>query len=248
MRVPIRQVVAQYPRFVAWAGALATALACLVDDGWYAHPWATLAVIAAVAVLRLFPIPLSKYSYLTQIGIPVLVGAVLVGSAPVALAAFIGTFLADWAWHRKPSRFAFVNAGREALAVLSAYGLYAFVRKLTGVHGFTIDFLPAGLALAGGYLFTSRTLFYATLLLRQKLTLDERLLIIRYEVVSYLLTVAGAVVTTGAIVALDPAGWLTVLAVLAVLGLLTKTILEEAIGAEELSKVHARERQVTTSA
>lgn len=248
MRIPVRVIVTQYPPLVASVGAVGTLLACLVDDGWVTRPWATLGIVAAVAVLRLFPIPLSKYSYLTQIGIPLLVGSVLLGSAPVALAALLGTFLADWAWHRKPARFAFINAGREALAILAAYGVYAFVRQLIGLHGLSLDFLPAALALAGGYLFTSRTLFYATLLLRQKLTLDERLLITRYEVVSYLLTVAGAVVTTGAIVALAPAGWVTVLAVLAVLGLLTKTILEEAIGAEELSKVHARERQVTTSA
>ncbi len=248
MRIPVRDIVFQYPRIVAWVGVAALLATCAADGSWLDRPWTTAALILSVVALRLFPIPLSKYSYLTQIGIPILVGAVLVGAAPVALAAGFGTFLADWAWHRKPSRFAFINAGRESLAVISAFGLYAFVRKLTGVHGFTIDFLPAGLALAGGYLLTSRTLFYATLLLRQKLLLDERLLILRYEVVSYLLTVAGAVVTTGAIVALDPAGWVTVLAVLAVLGLLTKTILEEAIGAEELSKVHMRERLVSTSA
>ncbi|MEO7334461.1 MAG: methyl-accepting chemotaxis protein [Gemmatimonadales bacterium] len=233
---------------VAWAGVLATLATCAVDPSWLDRPLATLGLIVAVAVLRLFPIPLSKYSYLTQIGIPLLTGAVLVGAAPVALAAGFGTFLADWAWHRKPSRFAFINAGREALAIIAAFGAYAFVRDLTGVQSFSLDFLPAGLALAGGYLFTSRTLFYASLLLRQKLLLDERLLILRYEVVSYLLTVAGAVVTTASMVALAPPGWATVLAMLAVLGLLTKTILEEAIGAEELSKVHMRERQVSSSA
>lgn len=248
MRIAVRRIVNEYPRLVAWAGLGATLAAAAVDNSWMDRPWSTLGLILAVAVLRLFPIPLSKYSYLTQIGIPLLVGAVLVGAAPVALAAGIGTFLADWAWHRKPSRFAFINAGREALAIVAAFGVYALVRRITGVHTLSLDFLPAALALAGGYLFTSRTLFYATLLLRQKLLMDERLLIIRYEVVSYLLTVAGAVTTTAAILALDPAGWVTVLAVLAVLGLLTKTILEEAIGAEELSKVHARERQVSASA
>jgi methyl-accepting chemotaxis protein len=248
VRIPVRQIVSHYPRVVAWVGVGATLLACGIDPSWLDHPWATGALIASVAFLRLFPIPLSKYSYLTQIGIPVLVGAVLVGAAPVALAVAFGTFLADWAWHRKPARFAFINAGREALAVIAAFGAYAFVRKLTGVHTFSIDFLPAGVALVGGYFFTSRTLFYSTLLLRQKLLLDERLLIIRYEVVSYLLTVAGAIVVVGSIRALELVAVLTVLCLMGFLGILTKTILEEAIGAEELSKVHARERQVSTSA
>ena len=248
MRAQIQPIVTRYPQVVAVLGTLAALAACAVDRGWLERPWATAAIVLTVAALRLFPISLSKYSYLTQIGIPLLVGAVLLGSGPSVLAAFLGTFAADWLWHRKPARFALINAGREALAFIAAYGVYALVRNLTGVHGLSLDFLPAGLALAGGYLFTSRTLFYATLLLRQKLTVDERLLIIRYEVVSYLLTVAGAVVIVGAVVALDPAGWVAVLAVLAVLGLLTKTILEEAIGAEELSKVHARERHVSTNA
>ncbi|HEU4569142.1 MAG TPA: methyl-accepting chemotaxis protein [Gemmatimonadales bacterium] len=248
MRIPVQRLVVQYPRAVAHGGTLALLAVLALDHAWYAAPWATLGLLVAVAGLRLYPIPLSKYSYLTQVGIPVLVGAVLVGPAPVALAAWVGTFLADWGWHRKPARFAYVNAGREALAVVAAFGVYAAVRHLTGVQALTLDFLPAALALAGGYFFTGRALFYATLLLRDKLLLEERLLIIRYEVVSYLLTVAAAVIATAAIVSLAPAGWVTVLAVLGVLGVLTKTILEEAIGAEELSKVHARDRQVAASA
>jgi methyl-accepting chemotaxis protein len=248
VRLAVRPIVMQYPKVVSWLGIAATLGACMVDRSWYEHPWATLALIASVVALRFFPIPLSKYSYLTQIGIPILVGSVLIGASPVALAAGWGTFLADWVRHRKPARFAMINAGREALAVVAAYGAYAVVRTFADVHAFTIDFLPAGLALAGAYFVTSRTLFYATLLLRGKLLPDERLLIVRYEIVSYLLTVAGSVIITAAILALDPAGWVTVLTVLGFLGLMTKTILEEAIGAEELNKVHAREHQVSTSA
>lgn len=248
MRLAIRPIVVQYPKVVAWAGAVALLVACLADGSWVHHPLLTLALIAAVAALRAFPIPLSKYSYLTQIGIPLLVGMVLVGPGAAALAAAIGVHLADWGWQRKPGRFAFINAGRETLAVVAAFGVYAFVRRLTGVHAFSIDFLPAGLALVGGYFFASRTLFYATLLLRAKLLLDERLLIIRYEVVWYLLTIAGAVIAVASIVGLDPVASVFVLSLVGFLGLLTKKILEEAIGAEELNKVHAREHQVSTSA
>ena len=248
MRVQIRPIVVQYPRLVAWVGTGTLLAALLMDGAWYQRPLVTLGLIAAVALLRAFPIPLSKYSYLTQIGIPLLTGVVLVGIGPVALGAAAGVFLADWGWQRKPARFAFINAGRETFAIVAAFGIYAFVRQLTGVHAFTIDFLPAGLALVGGYFFTSRTLFYATLLLRAKLLLDERLLIIRYEVVWYLLTIAGAVIAVASIVALDPVATVFVLSLLGFLGLLTKKILEEAIGAEELNKVHAREHQVSTSA
>ena len=248
MRVQIRPIVVHYPRVVAWTGGGVLLVALLLDPSWIARPLVTLGLVLAVAGLRAFPIPLSKYSYLTQIGIPLLAGAVIVGVAPATLAAGLGVFLADWGWQRKPARFASINAGREALAIAAAFGGYAFVRNLTGVHAFSIDFLPAGLALVGGYFFTSRTLFYATLLLRAKLLLDERLLIIRYEVVWYLLTIAGAVITVASIIALDPVATIFVLSLLGFLGLLTKKILEEAIGAEELNKVHAREHQVSTSA
>ena len=42
--------------------------------------------LAAMVLLRTAPVRLSKYSYLTQIGIPALVGAVTVGAAPVVAA------------------------------------------------------------------------------------------------------------------------------------------------------------------
>ena len=247
MRIPVRNIIVLYPKVVALVGAVALVAAATLDQSWVERPWVTLGMVGAALLLRLFPIALSKYSYLTQVGIPVLVGIVLIGPAPAVLAAAFGTFLADWAWHRKPARFALVNAGRETLAVVAAIGGYAMVRSLTGVDTFSIDLLPAGVTLLGGYFFASRALFYATLLLRGKLLPDERLLIVRYEVVSYLLTVAATVVIIAAIKALPLAGWLTVVGVMGMLGFLTKTILEEAIGAEELSKVHARERQVSAS-
>jgi methyl-accepting chemotaxis protein len=90
-------------------------------------------------------------------------------------------------------------------------------------------------------------LFYFTLLVRGRLESHERLMILRYEVLSYILTVIGAVITAGALENLPPEGWLTVLIVLVVLGMLTTRILEEAIGAEELNKIHAREKVITGS-
>jgi putative methionine-R-sulfoxide reductase with GAF domain len=72
-------------------------------------------------------------------------------------------------------------------------------------------------------------------------------MILRYEILAYLLTLIAALVSGGAIMALPPEGWITVLAVLGVLGLLTKRILEEAITAEELNKIALRERIITSN-
>jgi methyl-accepting chemotaxis protein len=242
-----RSVLDGYARAVSWGGCLLGLAALIQDRRWLEHPGIALAILAIVAVLRRSQIPLSKFSYLTQIGIAVLVGAVTVGPGIVVFALWLGVFLTDAFWLRKLLRAAWINAGREVLAFLGAYGAYAVVFRYSQPSGITLDFLLPGITLAGMYFFFSRGLFYFTLLLRGKLEIHERLMILRYEVLSYLLTLIGALAAAGAIVSLPFEAWLAVLAVIGVLGLLTKRILEEAIAAEELNKIHARERVITSN-
>ncbi|MGB7211460.1 MAG: methyl-accepting chemotaxis protein [Gemmatimonadales bacterium] len=247
MRIQVESAVRSFTVALAIAGVVLLPLALGLDQGWLTHPWGAVVIAVAVLGLRAAPIQLSKYSYLTQTGVPVLVGAILIGPGPVSLGLVVGVFLADWALHRKPWRFSWINAGRELTAFMAAFGMYAFVRHLTGSDQLSLEFLPAAITLVMGYFFASRSLFYGTLLLRDKLGLDERMLILRYEIVGYLLTIAASIILIGAARMLAPIGWVTVVAVLAVLGVLTKKILEEAIGAEELSKVHAREKVLTSN-
>ena len=61
--------------FLALAGPALVIATALVDDRWTEHSIALLLVLASVAVLRIAPVRLSKFSYLTQIGIPALVAA-----------------------------------------------------------------------------------------------------------------------------------------------------------------------------
>jgi hypothetical protein len=194
-----------------------------------------------VLVLRAAPVRLSKYSYLTQTGIPALAGALTIGPSAVVLALAAGVFASDVLWIRKPVAAATVNAGREVIAFLSAYGVYALVLRLSGTPSLSLDFLPAGFTFAAIYFLTSRSLFYFTLLVRSKLESAEQLLILRWEIVSYLITIVGCLVVVGAVHSLAPAGWAAVAIVLAVLGLLTRNILEEAIAAEDLGKVRSME-------
>ncbi len=247
MSVRVETLVRGFAQVMAFGG-LALIIAVLVGDPtWVTHPIGMACVLVTVFALRSAQISLSKYSYLTQIGVPVIAGALILGPAPTALALATGVFAADVVWLRKSAWWGWINAGRETVGFISAFGIYAAVKFGTGVNEFTLEFLPAGLTLVGLYFFTTRTLFYWTLLLRDKLEMDERLLILRYEIVSYLLTSGAVLIIVGAIHALAPLGWITVFAVLGVLGLLTKKILEEAIGAEELNKVHAREKGVSGS-
>jgi methyl-accepting chemotaxis protein len=220
-------------------------VALFLDRRWLAHPWVALGLLLMVVILRRGQIQLSKFSYLSQVGIVALVGAVSVGPGTVIFAIGLGVFIADAFWLRKLLRAAWINAGREVLGFMAAYGAYAAVFLRTDPIGVSIEFLPSALTLAGMYFFCTRALFYFTLLIRAKLEADERLMILRYEILTYMLTIIGSVIAAAGLIALPPEGWVTVLVVLSVLGMLTTRILEEAIGAEELNKIHARERVVT---
>jgi methyl-accepting chemotaxis protein len=242
-----RRLLDGYALGIAWGGSLLGALALAQDRRWLTHPWIAVGLILAVVVLRHGQIQLSKFSYLSQVGIVALVGAVALGPGMVVFALGLGVFLADAFWLRKLLRTAWINAGREVLGFLAAYGAYALVFVKTGPSGVSLEYFPAALTLGGMYFFCTRALFYFTLLIRRKLEAHERLMILRYEVLAYLLTLIGAVIAASALQGLPPEGWVTVLIVLAVLGMLTSRILEEAIAAEELNKIHARERVITSN-
>jgi methyl-accepting chemotaxis protein len=242
-----RSVLDGYARALSWGGTAVAVAALIQDRRWLDHPWVSLGLLALVAVLRRGQIPLSKFSHLSQVGIVPLVGAVTFGPGTVVFALGLGIFIADAFWLRKMLRFAWINASREVVAFIAAYGAYAAVFLRTEPSGVTLELLPPALTLAGMYFCFSRALFYFTLLVRGKLEAHERLMILRYEVLSYLLTVIGATIAASALRALPPEGWITVLTVLAVLGMLTTRIVEEAIAAEELNKIHARERVITSN-
>jgi methyl-accepting chemotaxis protein len=236
-----------YTKVLAWGGSALLIATLWSDRRWMEQPWITLFMLGAVIALRRGQIPLSKFSYLTQVGVVVLVGAVTVGPGPVAFALGVGIFTCDAFLLRKMLMASWINAGREVIGFVAAYGAYAFVFHFTSPSGVSLEYLPSAVTLAGMYFFFTRALFYFTLLVRGKLEAHEGLMILRYEILAYLLTLIAAVVSGGAIMALPPEGWITVLAVLGVLGLLTKRILEEAIAAEELNKIALRERIITSN-
>ena len=236
-----------YTKILAWGGSALLVALLWSDRRWMEQPWITLFMLGAIIALRRGQIPLSKFSYLTQVGVVVLVGAVTVGPGPVAFALGVGIFTSDAFLLRKMLMASWINAGREVIGFVAGYGAYAFVFHFTSPSGVSLEYLPSAVTLAGMYFFFTRALFYFTLLVRGKLEAHEGLMILRYEILAYLLTLIAAVVSGGAIMALPPEGWITVLAVLGVLGLLTKRILEEAIAAEELNKIALRERIITSN-
>ncbi len=248
MTLTVGRLQAEYARVLIWGGALVGVLALARDQRWIGQLPALLVIAVAIFTLRSVPIRLSKYSYLTQTGVPVLVGAVSVGAPAVVAGLWLGTLASDTLVLRKPARAGLVNAGREVLAFLAPFGVYAVVLALTRSSELTLDFLPAAATLAAFYFLTTRALFYFSLLIRAKLEAPEKMLILRWEVVSYLITLIGSVVLAAALQSLATAGWLTVLVLLALIGLVTRRILEEAIVAEDLNKVHLMEPAIASSA
>ncbi len=248
MSADVGQLLERYARLLAIGGGIVTGAALALDFRWLNQPVAVLLLTGMVFALRAAPIRLSKYSYLTQTGIPVLVGAVTVGPTPVLLGLYLGVLSSDVIWLRKLPRAGFINAGREVLGFTAAYGPYAAVHYFSGLPTLSLDFLPASAILVCLYFFSTRSLFYFTLLLRDKLEYAEKILILRWEIISYLLTLIATVVGVAAVQALAPVGWVAVGLALGVLGLLTRKIIEEAIGAEDLNKVHLMETAIASNA
>lgn len=248
MRVDIQRVLHRYTLALSVGGSLLTAIVLLSDQRWVEQPISTVLLMASIFALRCVPVRLSKYSYLTQSGVPVLVGAVCVGPAPVVAALWVGVVSADVFGLRKQPRAGLINAGREVIGFAAAYGPYAAILALGHAPELAIDLLPAAAILVSLYFFFGRSLFYFSLLFRDKLESAEKILILRWEISSYLLTLIAATIVVTALATLAPVGWLAVALALGVLGLLTRQILDEAIGAEDLNKVHLMESAIASNA
>jgi methyl-accepting chemotaxis protein len=247
MRIDTTRVLHRYAQVLAVGGGGVALFASVLDRRWLDEPIAVTVLVAFVMVLRIIPVRLSKYSYLNQSGIPALVGAITLGSSPVVPALWLGVLGSDL-WLRKPVRAGFINAGREVIGFAAAFGYYAAVLHYTGSPSLSLELLPAVSIFVVLYFFLSRALFYFTLLLRDKLEYAEKVLILRWEIIAYLLTLTASVIAVAALQTLAPAGWVAVTLALGVLGALTRQILEEAIGAEDLNKVHLMEAAIASNA
>jgi methyl-accepting chemotaxis protein len=248
VRINVQRLLDRYTR-ILWVGGLVLLVGVLaVDTRWLSHPISTALLMATIFLLRAVPVRLSKYSYLTQSAVPTLVGAVCIGPAPVAAALWVGVAAADVFGLRKPPRAGVINAGREVIGFVAAYGPYAAILSLGEASELTLDFLPAAAILVSLYFFLSRALFYFSLLIRNKLESAEKILILRWEISSYLLTLIASTIVVTALATLAPVGWVAVAIALSVLGLLTRKILDEAIGAEDLNKVHLMETAIASNA
>ncbi len=248
MTINLSGLLRNFTKAVLVGGSALTAAVLLWDQRWLEQPISTVVLMLSILLLRSVPIRLSKYSYLTQSGVPALVGAVCIGPAPVVAALWVGVVAADVFWLRKQPRAGLVNGGREVIAFVAAFGFYAAILALTDTEELTVDFLPAAAILVSLYFFVSRALFYFSLLIRNKLEGAEKILILRWEIISYLLTIAGSTIVAATLANLSPVGWIAGALALGFIGLLIRQVFDEAIGAEDLNKVHLMEAAIASNA
>lgn len=240
-----KAALAVYGRVLALGGVSLLILFLFRDPGWADAPMALFGLTAGTAALRSFPVRLSKYSYLNQGGVAALVGMAIVTPGAALLAVALGTVISDLFWLRKVPGAALVNSGRETIALAAAAGFYFLSLRVSGTSELSLDYLPSVAVLLGSYFLFSRSLFYFSLLAREKLAPEDRMFVLRWEVLGFLVTILASVTVLWALHSLSPAGWLALLLALVVIGVLARTLIEEAIAAEDLNKVHLMQASVT---
>src|SRR5439155_60920 len=158
-----------------------------------------------------------------------LADGVVVGVPATTLAVALGVLGADWLWQKKMLRAALVNLGREITALVGACGVYAGTLRLSEAvaPGLHVELVPALFFYGLAYFVISRLLFYFSVIIREKLEQDERLLILRYECIAYGATLIASGIVVGTVVYWPPLAWPFVAVPLGALGLLFKHIIEE---------------------
>ena len=246
----MRTFLTVYARAIGTLGVVLLVASLLPDMHWRDQPLALGMLTAGVMFLRMQQIPLTKYGALNLLSMPAVAGALVAGAPTSAFALWLGVFLADALMLKKGFEIAWINAGREVIAIIAAYGIFSWASVSIGAEQtrLSAETLPALALLVFTYFLTSRLLLYFTLLLRDKLLDEERSLILRYEVIAF---GAGSIAVAIILMAfgnLSPVGWALVGLVLGGAGLLVKRILEESIAAEELNKILAMEQIVSSDA
>jgi methyl-accepting chemotaxis protein len=244
----MRSFLGAYARVVGSVGLVLLAAALAADPRWLTQSLGIAVLLVTVVALRTQQIPLTKYGALNLLAIPALAGALLVGPPASALAMWLGIVIADGALLRKGVQAALINGGREVIALLSSYGVYAWavIALNSGEAALTTDTLAALALFMLAYFVASRMLLYFTLLLRDKLVDEEKSLILRYEVIAFGASAIAVSLILLTVLNLSPVGWGVVGVVLLGAGLLVKRILEESIAAEELNKILAMEQIVSS--
>ena len=244
----IRSLVRGYSLSIRVLGTLLFFITPILDRAWVAQVEFVAIMVVAAALARPAQLALGKYAYVTLTPVVALAGVLLLGPGSTVIGLAAGTFVADLSLLRKPPFASWVNASRELVGLMAAYGVFAFVFAVSGATStVSIEATPALLALVLTYHTLSRSLFYFTLALRRKLTAAEGQFILRYETLTYGIMYVGVASLVLTAVFLPPITWPFIVVLFVFVSYATKRIMEEAIHAEQLTKVHAMESVISSN-
>jgi len=236
-------------RLLAALGPMLLVAGAARDPRWLDHPWSVLVMLGATVLFRVRSVTITKFAMLSLVQVVAMAGALGVGLSPTALAVFGGIVLADYYYHAKPFAAAWINASRELLGLYGAYGFYALVAVAfgDGITGrITTESLPAIATFFVAHFVLTRSAQYFRLLYRRKLVAEERALILRYEVITFVASIGVVLVILQAMATVSRPGWAILALVMAPGGSLLKRIFDETVAAEELNRIHAMDQLVAT--
>jgi methyl-accepting chemotaxis protein len=244
-----RRLVRAYSVYLRVFGIALFLIVPAVDRSWLAEVEMVGVMFVMAAMVRPGQLALGKYAYVTLTPVVALVGALLLGPGIAVPGLTAGTFTADLMLLRKTAFASLVNACREVVGLMAAYGAFAAVLAATNNPPIlSVEAIPAITVYVLSYYGLTRFLFYFTLAMRRKLEAHEAQFILRYEVLTYgIMSVAVAVIVL-TVVLLPPMTWPFV-GMLLLFGVYAiKRIIEEAVHAEQLAKVHAMESVLSSIA
>jgi len=232
-------------RVLAGAGLGVVVAALALDPRWTGYPAALAAVAAAAFALRVTSVRLDRHWSLNQVGIPALIAALSLPGAVGILGLGAGVLGAELLVRRRAVWSAGASAGREAVAFAVAYGFFLLALRLSGATSLTLDLLaPVGI-LAGIWFAASRGLAYVLRVPYGDLEVADRLLILRWEAINLLATLAATTIVVWGLERLEPGGWAVMILALALFGLALRTLFDDAIAAEVQSRILSAQRSVT---
>jgi len=237
-----------WPRLLAIVGTLVLMVGAGGDPRWVDHPWALGFMALATALFRMRSVSITKFASLNVVQVVAMTGALAAGVTTTALAIYAGVLLADILHHRKTFTASWINASREMLTLYAAFGVYAAlaIRVPEASAGHMVpEAVPAIAALFLSHFVLNRAALYATLLTRNKLLPDEQALILRYEVIVFFASCIASIAILVSLTFIGRVGWIVIAVLLLSGAMLLKRILEEAVAAEELNRIHAMDMVVS---
>ena len=237
-----------WAQVLAILGTVVLIVGAAEDPRWVDHLWALAIMTVTTGMLRMRSVSITKFASLTGVQVVAMTGALAAGVTTTAIAMYAGVLLADSIHHRKPFTAAWINASREMVTMYAAFGVYAAlaVRLPAAAEGeFVVEAVPAIAIFFIAHFVFNRAALYATLLTRRKLLVEEQALILRYEVMVFFASAVASVTMLAAIKFLGKAGWVVIGVLLLFGGMLLRRILEEAVAAEELNRIHSLDTVVS---